>query len=134
MAFNDKRMLTDANGDLIPQVFDAGADAFVPLQTDISFSLATKGMSDFATGVRIVGTVASEVYAGTAPMSGRRMFMIRNEDDNAIIRIGGSNVTMNNGFSIAPQAAVVFEVDPSSKISIYAISDKEVKVSVLEAK
>lgn len=134
MAYNTKRMLTDANGDLIPQIFDPGSDSFVPWQTDTAFPLTTKGMTEFATGVRVVGTTASEIYAGTAPMNGRRMLMIRNEDDDAIVRIGGSNVTLNNGFSIAPQAAVVFDLEPSNPVSIYAISETEIKVSVLEAK
>lgn len=134
MAYDTKRMLTDANGDLIPQLFDPGSDSFVPWQTDTVYPVSTKGMTEFATGVRVVGTTASEIYAGTAPMNGRRMLMIRNEDDDAIVRIGGSNVTLNNGFSIAPQAAVVFDLEPSSPVSIYAISETEIKVSVLEAK
>jgi hypothetical protein len=127
-------MLTDANGDLIPQLFDPSSDSFVPWQTDTAFPLTTKGMTEFATGTRVVSSTASEIYAGTAPLTGRRTLMIRNEDSDISIRIGDSNVTLNNGFSIAPQSVMVFDLEPSNPVSIYAVSEKEVMISVLEAK
>lgn len=134
MTFKTKRMLTDANGNLIPQMYDPATNSFVPLQTDTAHPVVTKGMTEIATASRVIGATATEIYAGSAPMSGRRMLMIRNEDDAAIVRIGGADVTINSGFSIAPQSAITFDLDPLNPISLYAISETNVTVSIMEAK
>lgn len=134
MAYNTKRMLTDANGDLIPQFYDPATDSFVPWQTDTAHAVTTKGMTEFVTGTRMIGTTATEIYAGSAPMNGRRMLMIRNEDDEAIIRIGGSDLTLTNGFSIGPQSTIVLDLEPANPISVFAISETNVMISIMEAK
>ena len=134
MNYKSRRMLTDANGNLIPQVYDPITNNFVPLQTDTAHPVINKGMTEFATGSRVISTTATEIYAGSAPLDGRRLLIIRNEDGPAIVRIGGADVTINSGFSIAPQSAISFDLEPSNPISIYAISETDVTVSIMEAK
>lgn len=85
------------------------------------------------TGVVTITSTAAEIFVGTSRLAGRRKMIIKNEDPVLRIRIGGSNVTQQNGFPIEPGAVFEIDFDPATDVPIYAISEgAEVQVAVME--
>jgi len=85
------------------------------------------------TGVKTVTATATEIFAGTFRLAGRRKMILKNEDPVLRFRIGPSTVTQQNGFPVEPGAIIEIDFDPSVDVPIYAISEgANLQVAVME--
>lgn len=66
-----------------------------------------------------VANTATQIYAGTGNLDGRRTILIQNLGNKAIY-IGTSSVTASNGIRVASNASIDLDIGPN--IDIYAIS------------
>lgn len=69
----------------------------------------------------IVGT--SAVALPENPLTYRRALVIHNSDGNNTIYIGGSDVTVANGFPLTAGEKIAIDIQGNPNVTIYAISD-----------
>lgn len=133
MGYKDKTILTDKNGDPIPQIWDPALDNFTPYEGKVTLSGTKVVESAPVTGIKTVTSTVAEVFAGSSRKANRSKLVIRNLHQAVAIRIGGSGITDTIGQSLEPGASVEIDFSPSTTVSIYAVSTAgNVSVEVLE--
>jgi len=84
-------------------------------------------------GVKTVTSTAAEIFAGSSAKPNRQKLILKNEDPVLRFRIGPSTVTQQNGFPIEPGAVVEIQFNPSTAVTVYAISEGvSLQVAVME--
>ena len=76
-----------------------------------------------AVGSKTITATAAELFAGASAKAGRRLMIIKNEDQSLRFRVGPSGVTQQTGFPIEPGAVVRIRFDSAIAIPVYAVSE-----------
>ena len=74
-------------------------------------------------GSKTITSIAASLFAGSLVLANRKKMVVRNEDPSNRFRVGPSGVTQQSGFPIEPGGTAEFTFDPTTAISIYAISE-----------
>ena len=139
-------LLKDAAGVPVPQYFNSSTGSYEQLEGSdgaskvqvVNGSIQISGSnlaisSAPVTGRKTVTSVAAEIFAGASRKSGRSKLILRNTSDSLAIKIGSSDLTDTNGFSIEPGAMIELDMNPLADVPIYAISSAgNVEVEVME--
>jgi hypothetical protein len=112
---------------------------WVPIKVGADGSLEVQLKGSFATLRPMLGAtktatgVASEAFAGTERMPGRRGMIIKNEHPYLRLRIDGVGVTDTTGTALEPFWAAICNFDPAVDVPVYVISEAGlVKYGVVE--
>lgn len=84
-------------------------------------------------GVKTVTATATEIFAGSSRLNGRKKMLLKNEDQILRFRIGSNTVTQQNGFPLEPGGVIELDFDPEIAVSVFAISEgAAMKIAVIE--
>ena len=98
MAYNTQKMLKDANGQYIPQIYDPNTDSFIPLTVDAYNNI---NVSNFPTEQSVTGTVGVSNFPATQDV----------QLTGSSMEYYGATVTERPAIADVPTGAVYMAVD-----------------------
>jgi hypothetical protein len=133
LGYKEKLILTDKQGNPIPQVWDPVLGDFVPYEGKVQLSGTNLALHQtIVTGAKTIVSTAAEIFAGASRLDNRHAMVVTNTGAD-IVYIGDSGVTASNGFPLFPQDTLRIEFDPTSSVGVFACtSGTNVQVRVVE--
>jgi len=152
MAYDDKEMLRDYNGVVIPTQFynpstgefeldssiSATAAIVATLATESTLTATAASLSGIsaagAVGTLTATTTATAAIAGVSALAGRKGLEILNNSANIVYWGYSNSVTTADGIPINPGIAKQFQFNPSVATPIYVIAGSDSSLYIHEWK